>query len=104
MVTDGNKETYWATNDQEKTGNLEIDLGEKKLISYVLIQEYIKLGQRVKAFSLEVEKDGKWMEVAKGTTVGHKRILRINPVEAQKLRLVISDSKACPTISNLEVY
>jgi len=104
MVTDGNKETYWATNDQENTGTLEIDLGEKKLISYVLVQEYIKLGQRVKSFSFEVEKDGNWQEVAKGTTIGYKRILRLDPVEAQKIRIVIADSKACPVISNVEVY
>jgi len=104
MVTDGNKETYWVTNDQENTGVLEIDLDEKKLISYVLVQEYIKLGQRVKGFAVEVEKDGIWQQVAKGTTIGYKRILRINPVEAQKVRIMISDSKACPVISNVEVY
>jgi len=103
-VTDGKKETYWATNDQEKTGSLVINLGESKLISYVLIQEYIKLGQRVKNFSVEVEKEGKWQEVALGTTIGYKRILRINPVEGKKLRIVIKDSKACPVISNVEVY
>ncbi|HAQ17633.1 MAG TPA: glycoside hydrolase family 29 [Prolixibacteraceae bacterium] len=104
MVTDGNKETYWATNDQIKTGNLEIDLGERKLISYVLIQKYIKLGQRVKNFTVEIEKDGNWQEVAQGTTIGYERILRISPVEAQKVRIVIADSKACPVISNMEVY
>ncbi|MBA4408368.1 MAG: alpha-L-fucosidase [Bacteroidota bacterium] len=104
MATDGNKETYWATNDQIKTGNLEIDFGERKLISYVLVQEYIKLGQRVKNFTVEIEKDGNWQEVAQGTTIGYKRILRINPVEAQKVRILIADSKACPVISNVEVY
>jgi len=104
MVNDGNKETYWATNDQEQTGTLEIDLGESKLVSYVLVQEFIKLGQRIKSFSVEIEKDGKWMEVANGTTIGYKRILRIDPVEAQKIRLVISGSKACPAIHNLEIY
>jgi alpha-L-fucosidase len=104
MVTDGNKETYWATNDQETAGNLEIDLGESKTISYVLVQEYIKLGQRVKSFSVEIEKDGVWQEVATGTTIGYKRILRINPVDAQKVRVVIKDSKACPVISNVEIY
>lgn len=103
-ATDGNKETYWATNDQENSGSLEIDLKENKLISYVLVQEYIKLGQRVKSFSVEVEKDGKWQEAAQGTTIGYKRILRINPVEAQKVRIVIKDSKACPVISNVEIY
>jgi len=104
MVTDGNKETYWVTNDQEITGTLEIDLGETKTISYVLVQEYIKLGQRVKSFSVEIEKDGAWQEVASGTTIGYKRILRINPVDAQKVRVVIKDSKACPVISNVEIY
>jgi alpha-L-fucosidase len=104
LVTDGKKETYWATNDQENTGTLEIDLGEKKLVSYVLVQEYIKLGQRVKSFSVEIEKDGNWQNVATGTTIGYKRILRINPVEAQKVRIAITDSKACPVISNVEVY
>src|SRR5665648_333570 len=104
MVTDGNKQTYWATNDQESSGNLEIDLGEKKLINYVLIQEYIKLGQRVKSFSVEIEKEGNWQEVGKGTTIGYKRILRINPVETQKVRIVFADSKACLAISNVEIY
>lgn len=104
MVTDGKRETYWATNDQEISGSLEIDLGENKLISYVLIQEYIKLGQRVKSFSVELEKDGNWVEAAHGTTIGYKRIVRIDPVEAQKVRVVINDSKACPLISNVEVY
>ena len=104
MVTDEKKETYWATNDQEKTGSVEIDLGENKLISYVLIQEYIQLGQRIKGFSIEIEKNGIWQEVAKGTTIGYKRILRIDPLEAQKVRVVISDAKACPVISNIAVF
>ena len=104
MVTDGDKETYWATNDEEKTGNLVIDLGAPKLVSFVMIQEYIKLGQRVKSFSVEIAKDGKWLPVAKGTTIGYKRILRIFPTEAQNIRIVISDSKACPVISNVEVF
>lgn len=104
LVTDGNKETYWATNDLEIAGNLEIDLGETKVINYVLIQEYIRLGQRVKNFSVEVEIDGSWKEVAQGTTIGHKRILKIEPVESQKVQIVIKDSKACPVISNVEVY
>ena len=102
-VTDGNKETFWATNDQEISGNLVIDLSQKKLVSYILIQEYIKLGQRVKSFTVEIEKDGNWQQIASGTTIGYKRILRTDPVEAQKVRIMIKDSKACPLISNVEV-
>jgi alpha-L-fucosidase len=103
-VTDGNKDTYWATNDDVTTGSLVVDLGRRQKVGYVLVQEYIRLGQRVKAFSVEVEKDGQWVEVASGTTIGYKRIVRFAPVETQKVRISISDSKACPVISNLEVY
>ena len=104
MATDGNKETYWTTNDLEKSGSLEIDLGENKLISYVLVKEYIKLGQRVKSFTVEIEKDGNWKEAAKGSTIGYKRILRIPQVETRKVRIVFQDARACPVISNVEVY
>ena len=101
---DGNKETYWATNDDTKTGWIEIDLTGAKKVKYVVIQEYIKLGQRVKSFSIEIWKDGQWKEVGSGTTIGYKRILKIEPAETNKVRVNILDSRACPVISNLEIY
>jgi alpha-L-fucosidase len=103
-VTDGEKETCWATDDDVLKACLEIDLGKPQKISYVLIQEYIRLGQRVKAFSIEAWKDGCWTSVAKGTTIGYKRIVEVPPVEAQKIRVSIVEAKACPVISNVEVY
>lgn len=44
-------------------------------------------------------------QIAKATTVGHKRIIRLEqPVETQKLKINIEDSKACPVIFNAEIY
>ncbi|WP_423129410.1 alpha-L-fucosidase [Gaoshiqia sp. Z1-71] len=103
-VTDGNPETYWATNDGTTSGSLEIDLGEPKLIQYVQLEEYIRLGQRVKAFTVEVREDGDWKEVASGTTIGYKRILQLDPVNASKVRIRITDAKACPLISTVSLY
>jgi alpha-L-fucosidase len=103
-LTDGNKETYWATNDGQLTGSFEVDLGKVSTVKYVTLQEYIKLGQRVKKFSVEAWKDGKWTNVANGTTIGYKRIFKIDPVQTSKIRVSIEDSKASPVISNLEVY
>ncbi len=104
-TTDGNPDTYWATNDDIKTGNIEIDLGSNQPISYVSIQEYIKLGQRIKSFTVEAFIDGNWKQIAEGTTIGHKRILALeSPLETNKIRVNIKDSKACPTISNIEVF
>jgi alpha-L-fucosidase len=103
-VTDGSKETYWSTDDGIAKASLELDLGKTQTIKYILIQEYIRLGQRVKEFTVEVWKDNSWQEVSQGTTVGYKRILKLDPVETDKVRVVIKDSKACPLISAIEVY
>ena len=69
-----------------------------------LAQEYIRLGQRVKAFTVEVFVDGKWKEITKGTTIGYKRILRFPTVKATRVRVNVTDSKASPLISNIEIY
>lgn len=103
-ITDGNKETYWATDDNRNTGTVEITLPKNTTVKYILLQEYIKLGQRVKSFIVEVWKDNTWQKAAEATTIGYKRILKINPVETDKIRVTITDAKACPVISNIEVY
>jgi alpha-L-fucosidase len=103
-VTDQDKETYWTTDDGITTGSLMIKLGASKLVKYVMLQEYIRLGQRVKSFNVEVWKDNGWYKVASGTTVGYKRILPIDPVSTDRIRITITSSKACPLISNVEVY
>jgi len=103
-LVDAQKETYWATDDNTKTASVEIDLGKKQPVNYIVIQEYIKLGQRVKSFTVEVQHKNKWQKVANETTIGYKRIIKIDPVTTQKIRIQITDAKACPVISNIEVY
>jgi len=103
-VTDGDKETYWATDDKVTTASLTLDLGGKKEIKYIFVQEFIKFGQRIKAFDIEVEKDGEWEKVASSTTIGYKKILRLGPVSTTKVRINITEARACPLISNVEIY
>lgn len=103
-LNDGNKETYWATHDDMTTGSFEIKLAQRSKVKYIVLQEYIKLGQRVKSFSVEVWKDNGWQKLAQATTIGYKRILKVEPVETEKLRVNILESKACPVISNVEIY
>jgi alpha-L-fucosidase len=101
---DGNKETYWATDDNVTKANIEISLNKTSTIKYIVLQEYIKLGQRVKSFTVEVWKDNQWKKLAEATTIGYKRILKIEPVTTDKIRINILDAKACPVLSNIEVY
>lgn len=103
-LIDNNPETYWATDDEVVSGSIEIGLKEPAVIKYLVIQEYIKLGQRVKSFEVEVWNDNAWHKAAAGATVGHKRILRIDPVKTSSVRIIIQDAKACPVISNVEIF
>ena len=103
-ITDAYKNTYWATDDNELTGSFEIDLNKIVLVKYILLQEYIKLGQRVKAFTVDVWRNNAWQKVAEGTTIGYKRILQIEPMQTTRIRVSITASKACPVISNAEIY
>jgi len=104
-ITDGNKDTYWSTNDEVLTGSLEIELEKNQSIKYVVLQEDVRLGQRIKAFSIDVLQGDQWESVVRATTIGYKRILRLeHPVQAEAIRINILDAKACPVISNVEVY
>ncbi len=103
-TTDGDKETYWTTKDETTAAYLEVDLSEEKEIHYVLIQEYIRLGQRVKKFSVDSWQNDGWQPLVSATTIGYKRILKFDPVRTSRVRINIAESKACPVISNIEVY
>jgi alpha-L-fucosidase len=103
-VIDGNKETYWTTDDNVTVGSLEITVPKAQKMKYILIQEYIRLGQRVKSFTVEAKKGEQWEKVAEATTIGHKRILPLGGIETTAIRVNITAARACPIISTIELY
>ena len=50
-------DSYWATDDDVLRGNIEIDLGQPCAFNVVEVQEYIPLGQRVKAWAVDARID-----------------------------------------------
>ena len=101
---DENPETYWATNDDVIQCSLTIDLGQPTKFNRFLAQEYIRLGQRVKKFRVEAMVSNQWQTVAEETTIGYKRILRLPTVTATQVRFTVEDAKACPIISNIQIF
>ncbi len=101
---DGNPETYWAAKDDQTTADITIDLGSETEVNRILIQEYIKLGQRVQEFNVEAFTGGEWKQLIDGTTIGYKIIRKFPVVKTSSIRVTISKAKACPVISNIELY
>ncbi len=104
-VLDDDYNTYWTTDDARISPVMEIDLKENKIFNRLLLQEYIPLGQRVASFSVKywdnVQND--WSDLAEGTTIGYKRILRFPSVETSKLKIEFN-ALACPVISTISLF
>jgi alpha-L-fucosidase len=103
-ITDPFDSTYWATNDSVVQSWVEIDLGKRTTFNRILIREPIRFGQRISSFRVEARLYGEWATIARGTTVGFKRLLRIAPVRTDRLRLVIEEANNIPVISDLGLY
>jgi len=103
-VLDDNKNTYWTTEEDKTQESLMLKFENKITFNRFLIQEYIALGQRIKAFTVEIKTKDGWQEIANETTIGYQRILRFPEVTTSVIRLNIKAAKGCPVISNIEIY
>ena len=80
---------------------------EKRTIDRLMLQEYIPLGQRVRAFSVEYYNQGRWHAIDPGeetTTIGYKRLLRFGAITASRLRIRFTDSRGPLCISEVGAY
>jgi alpha-L-fucosidase len=103
-VIDGQRNTYWATDDQIKTPELILDLGRKMTFNVVRLREYLPLGQRVEAFALDAWENGQWQEFASGTSIGNCRLVRGKSVTTTRVRLRITQAPVCPAIAEVGLF
>ena len=111
MATDGNDETYFATDDNVTNAVIEVEFGQVRQPAGFILQEYIPLGQRVDGYVLECRVDGQWQQVFAGKKIGYKRIIFAGRASARDLtlppcdavRLRIDNALACPLINNFQI-
>jgi alpha-L-fucosidase len=103
-VLAGKPDAYWATDDGITTPELILDLRQPATFNVVSLAEYLPLGQRIEAFALDQWKDGQWVEFAKGSSIGHRRLLRGDYVTTDKVRLRITQSAVCPALASVGLF
>jgi alpha-L-fucosidase len=109
-LNDGDPGTYWAAEDGAGEPWVALELGAPAAIDRVVLREPIALGQRISSFVVETRRGGAWREAARGTTVGNRRIVRLEqgaaaldtPVEALRVRIL--GARATATLSSFELY
>lgn len=99
LLTKGNK-TWKAGKGESK----EYEIKPNSKFNTLLIQEDITKGQRVEEFSAEIYTQGQWKQIAKGTTIGYKRLLRFPDCQGEKLRITILSTRGKANIKNIGLY
>ncbi len=103
-AVDGDPKTYWTTDDGVTTASLEVDLGKRVTFNRSMVQEHIAIGQRVEQYVLEGWDGKAWKPIAKGTTIGHKKLDRFEDVTAARVRLRILKSRGHPTVREFGLF
>jgi alpha-L-fucosidase len=103
-LLDKDRYSYWSTDDDAMTPEVVLQLKQPVTFNVVSLREYLPLGQRVEAFALDQWKDGQWVEFAKGTSIGNRRLLRTEPVTTEKVRLRIISTPVCPALAEFGLY
>jgi len=70
----------------------------------VVMREEIERGQKVEGFTVETEDSANWKTIASGTTIGAKRIVRVNPVTAARVRVSMQTSVGHPSLAEVALY
>ncbi|EPS66501.1 hypothetical protein M569_08278, partial [Genlisea aurea] len=104
-LDDDHLSTYWAPSEDQDRGYYWIQLKTTKKIKFnvVRIQEAIGLGQRVEKHEIYIDRT----KVAEGSTVGYKRLHRLNVTtisDSSTVRIKILKAKGAPLISSLGLH
>ncbi|MGC8989353.1 MAG: discoidin domain-containing protein [Verrucomicrobiia bacterium] len=83
---------------------IQLNFERATKIDHVILMEDISQGERVKDYSLEAMVGGDWEQLKRGRVIGHKQIIRFDPIEITAVRLQVKQSEGEPIIRKLAVY
>lgn len=83
---------------------VELDLRTPTRVDHAIVMERITEGERVRQYVIEGLAGGQWKELARGESIGHKKIDRFPRTEVTRVRWRSLKSVARPLIRQLAVY
>lgn len=96
LLSDSNPETW------ERQAYITLKPGTA--IDRAVMQEYLPDGQRVRRYRIEVKQGNEWKTVARGSTIGNKKIDIFDPIRADAVSLVIEAHIGEPRIAEFSVH
>jgi alpha-L-fucosidase len=82
-----------------------LPLFEKPIVlDRALTMEWLNAGQHIEKYAVEIYRQGKWIAVAQGQAIGHKKIDAFAPVTALRVRLKIIAATGPIAIREFQLY
>ena len=82
----------------------QYDIRKDALVNAFMIQEDISKGQRIESFLVEAYKDGSWIHMAEGTTVGYKRLVRFSDTRPERIRVTIRSARGVANVAAVGLF
>jgi alpha-L-fucosidase len=101
---DGSRRTYWYAGDGLPLPVLVLAFNRLVRFNVIGLREYLPLGQRVEAFAVDAWQNAGWREIGRGTSVGSRRLLRVEQQTTHKVRLRIAQAPVCPAIAEFSLF
>jgi alpha-L-fucosidase len=101
-ASDGRERGEWVLKDFP--ARLELALPRPVSFNMVMTQEQIRLGQHVEEYLVEARSDGSWRTIAKGTTIGHKKLDPVERMDADGVSLTVLRSRGDAVIRHIGLY
>jgi alpha-L-fucosidase len=82
-----NRRLSKPVGETKGTGDLvTLQLSEPRQIDHIVTMEDLTDGQKIAEYEIQARLDGEWKTVAQGSTIGHKKIDRIEPITTDAVR------------------
>jgi alpha-L-fucosidase len=82
-----------------------LSFGRPAAVRTIRLRENLRLGQRVEGFELDAWLSGTWQSIARGTSIGSCRLIRLpDPITTGKVRLRITKSPVPPALSEVAIF
>lgn len=103
---DDNLDTWWEAAQGKSQALLTLQLPSSVTFDVVSLQEAVDhRGQRIETFAVDVWDGSTWKQVDAQTTIGHKRLLRLDmPVASDRVRIRITGSRLEPAIAEVGLF
>ncbi len=104
-VVDPDPDRAWFGGASVSEGTLDVAMNGPVRFDVIELREPIAtFGQTVESHEVAARVDGAWLTVARGSTVGNKRLHRIEPVTADAVRITVKSTIGELRVSRVGLY